>query len=88
MILLDHVFSSCYYFLAILLLHHGIAYLKSASRLIIYKLMFLIEHVVDEIQVWKFFVTFGDVLGLPSFTLDEFVQALHDYVSSRYSISC
>jgi hypothetical protein len=44
--------------------------------------MFLIEHVVDEIQVWKFFVTFGDVLGLPSFTLDEFVQALHDYVSS------
>jgi len=44
--------------------------------------MFLIERVVDEIQVWKFFVTFGDVLGLPSFTLDEFVQALHDYVSS------
>lgn len=43
--------------------------------------MFLIERVVDEIQVWKFFVTFGDVLGLPSFTLDEFVQALHDYVS-------
>ncbi|AQK88478.1 Putative homeodomain-like transcription factor superfamily protein [Zea mays] len=33
------------------------------------------------LMVWKFFVTFGDVLGLPSFTLDEFVQALHDYDS-------
>uniref|UniRef100_A0A804QKX7 Uncharacterized protein n=1 Tax=Zea mays TaxID=4577 RepID=A0A804QKX7_MAIZE len=33
------------------------------------------------LMAWKFFVTFGDVLGLPSFTLDEFVQALHDYDS-------
>lgn len=49
----------------------------------IYSLMFLIE----QIQVWRFFVTFGDAIGLPSFTLDEFVQALHDYVSSRYKIS-
>jgi hypothetical protein len=31
--------------------------------------------------VWKFFFTFADVLELPSFTLDEFVQSLHDYVS-------
>ncbi|CAD6271220.1 unnamed protein product [Miscanthus lutarioriparius] len=33
------------------------------------------------LMVWKFLVTFGDILGLPSFTLDEFVQALHDYDS-------
>ncbi|PWZ30984.1 hypothetical protein Zm00014a_003897 [Zea mays] len=33
-------------------------------------------------KVWKFFVTFGVVLGLPSFTLDEFVQALHDYTDN------
>lgn len=26
-------------------------------------------------------MTFADVLGLWPFTLDEFVQALHDYVS-------
>ena len=83
MILLYHVFSLCCYFLAILCYCiMEFAYLKSVSRLRIYSFMFLIERVVDEIQVWKFFVTFGDVLGLPSFTLDEFVQALHDYVSS------
>ncbi|KAL5232410.1 hypothetical protein ABZP36_031186 [Zizania latifolia] len=33
------------------------------------------------LMVWKFFITFADVLGLPSFTLDEFVQSLHDYDS-------
>lgn len=27
-------------------------------------------------------MTFADVLGLWPFTLDEFVQAFHDYVSS------
>jgi len=32
-------------------------------------------------QVWRFFITFADVLGLWPFTLDEFVQAFHDYVS-------
>lgn len=32
-------------------------------------------------QVWRFLVTFADVLGLWPFTLDEFVQAFHDYVS-------
>ncbi|KAJ0018948.1 hypothetical protein Pint_10515 [Pistacia integerrima] len=32
-------------------------------------------------QVWRFFITFADVLGLWPFTLDEFVQAFHDYDS-------
>ena len=32
-------------------------------------------------QVWRFLITFADVLGLWPFTLDEFVQAFHDYVS-------
>lgn len=32
-------------------------------------------------QVWRFFITFADVLELWPFTLDEFVQAFHDYVS-------
>ncbi|KAM7498033.1 hypothetical protein LguiA_022447 [Lonicera macranthoides] len=31
--------------------------------------------------VWRFLITFADVLGLWPFTLDEFVQALHDYDS-------
>jgi hypothetical protein len=31
--------------------------------------------------VWKFLITFTDVLGLCPVTLDEFVQSLHDYVS-------
>jgi hypothetical protein len=44
-------------------------------------ILFLTEAAVYEIQVWKFFFTFADVLELPSFTLDEFVQSLHDYVS-------
>lgn len=33
-----------------------------------------------ELQVWKFLVTFTDVLGLNGFTIDEFSQSLHDYV--------
>lgn len=33
------------------------------------------------IQVWRFCNNFSDVLGLWPFTLDEFIQALHDYVS-------
>ena len=36
---------------------------------------------LTELQVWKFFITFTDVLGLCPVTLDEFVQSLHDYVS-------
>lgn len=32
-------------------------------------------------QVWKFLITFADVLDLWPFTLDEFLQAFHDYVS-------
>ncbi|EEE55157.1 hypothetical protein OsJ_02965 [Oryza sativa Japonica Group] len=32
-------------------------------------------------QVWKFSITFADVLGLSSVTFDEFVQSLHDYDS-------
>ncbi|XP_022135753.1 homeobox-DDT domain protein RLT2 isoform X3 [Momordica charantia] len=33
------------------------------------------------LMVWKFLVTFADVLGLWPFTLDEFVQAFHDHDS-------
>ncbi|CAM0953906.1 unnamed protein product [Alopecurus aequalis] len=33
------------------------------------------------LMVWKFFLTFADILELQSFTLDEFVQSLHDYDS-------
>uniref|UniRef100_A0A452ZWD0 Uncharacterized protein n=1 Tax=Aegilops tauschii subsp. strangulata TaxID=200361 RepID=A0A452ZWD0_AEGTS len=44
-------------------------------------ILFLTEAAFYEIQVWKFFFTFADVLELPSFTLDEFVQSLHDYDS-------
>jgi hypothetical protein len=33
------------------------------------------------LQVWKFSITFADVLGLSSVTFDEFVQSLHDYDS-------
>lgn len=31
--------------------------------------------------MWRFLITFADVLGLWPFTLDEFTQAFHDYVS-------
>jgi hypothetical protein len=47
---------------------------------------FLKEGALNGFQVWKFFITFADVLWLPSFTLDEFIQALHDYVSLIYFI--
>lgn len=36
------------------------------------------------VQVWRFLITFTDVLHLWPFTLDEFVQAFHDYVSSSF----
>ncbi|XP_062180404.1 homeobox-DDT domain protein RLT2-like [Phragmites australis] len=39
------------------------------------------DNIGNLLMVWKFFITFADLLGLPSFTLDEFVQALHDYDS-------
>lgn len=39
----------------------------------------------DPVQAWRFFLTFADVLGLWPFTLDEFVQAFHDYVSNVLS---
>ncbi|XP_074333666.1 homeobox-DDT domain protein RLT1-like isoform X2 [Apium graveolens] len=49
---------------------------------------FLIQPWVDSednignlLMVWRFCVTFSDVLGLWPFTLDEFIQALHDYDS-------
>ncbi|GAB4824907.1 hypothetical protein Ancab_007779 [Ancistrocladus abbreviatus] len=37
------------------------------------------ENVGNLLMVWRFLVTFADVLGLWPFTLDEFVQAFHDY---------
>ncbi|PIN06555.1 Transcription factor PHOX2/ARIX, contains HOX domain [Handroanthus impetiginosus] len=39
------------------------------------------ENVGNLLMVWKFCLTFADVLGLWPFTLDEFVQAFHDYDS-------
>ncbi|KAK4485260.1 hypothetical protein RD792_007892 [Penstemon davidsonii] len=39
------------------------------------------ENVGKLLMVWKFCVTFADVLGLWPFTLDEFVQSFHDYDS-------
>ncbi|GER36424.1 homeobox protein [Striga asiatica] len=39
------------------------------------------ENVGNLMMVWKFCITFADVLGLWPFTLDEFLQALHDYDS-------
>ncbi|XP_027345471.1 homeobox-DDT domain protein RLT1-like isoform X1 [Abrus precatorius] len=39
------------------------------------------ENVGNLLMVWRFFITFADVLELWPFTLDEFVQALHDYDS-------
>ncbi|KAK1557179.1 hypothetical protein Q3G72_019621 [Acer saccharum] len=39
------------------------------------------ENIGNLLMVWRFFITFADVLGLWPFTLDEFVQALHDHVS-------
>ncbi|KAI3456227.1 hypothetical protein Pfo_012890 [Paulownia fortunei] len=39
------------------------------------------ENVGNLLMVWKFCVTFADVLGLWPFTIDEFIQAFHDYDS-------
>ncbi|WOL11018.1 hypothetical protein Cni_G19779 [Canna indica] len=39
------------------------------------------ENIANLLMVWKFLLTFADVLGLWPFTLDEFVQSLHDYDS-------
>ncbi|KAJ4830577.1 hypothetical protein Tsubulata_017033 [Turnera subulata] len=39
------------------------------------------ENVGNLLMVWRFFITFADVLGLWPFTLSEFVQAFHDYDS-------
>uniref|UniRef100_A0A0E0C5V6 Homeobox domain-containing protein n=1 Tax=Oryza meridionalis TaxID=40149 RepID=A0A0E0C5V6_9ORYZ len=39
------------------------------------------DNVGNLLMVWKFSITFADVLGLSSVTLDEFVQSLHDYDS-------
>ncbi|KAK6919122.1 Homeobox domain [Dillenia turbinata] len=37
------------------------------------------ENIGNLLMVWKFLITFADVLGLWPFTLDEFVQAFHDH---------
>lgn len=37
------------------------------------------ESVGNLLMVWRFLITFADVLGLWPFTLDEFAQAFHDY---------
>ncbi|XP_043687473.1 homeobox-DDT domain protein RLT2-like [Telopea speciosissima] len=37
------------------------------------------KNVGNLLMVWKFLITFADVLELWPFTLDEFVQAFHDY---------
>ena len=42
---------------------------------------FLVLNCSLKFQVWRFLITFSDVLGLWPFTMDEFVQAFHDYVS-------
>ncbi|XP_042468588.1 homeobox-DDT domain protein RLT2-like isoform X1 [Zingiber officinale] len=39
------------------------------------------ENIANVLMVWKFLITFADILGLWPFTLDEFVQSLHDYGS-------
>ncbi|CAI9760178.1 unnamed protein product [Fraxinus pennsylvanica] len=39
------------------------------------------ENVGNLLMVWRFCFVFADVLGLWPFTLDEFVQAFHDYDS-------
>ncbi|XP_052177400.1 homeobox-DDT domain protein RLT2 isoform X2 [Diospyros lotus] len=37
------------------------------------------ENIGNLLMVWRFLITFADVLGLWPFTLDEFIQAFHDY---------
>ncbi|CAJ2678676.1 unnamed protein product [Trifolium pratense] len=39
------------------------------------------ENIGNLLMVWRFLITFADVLELWPFTLDEFVQAFHDYDS-------
>lgn len=39
------------------------------------------ESVGSVLMIWRFLITFADVLGLWPFTLDEIVQAFHDYDS-------
>ncbi|PON60635.1 Octamer-binding transcription factor [Trema orientale] len=39
------------------------------------------KNIGNLLMVWRFLITFADVLGLWPFTLDEFVQAFHDYDS-------
>uniref|UniRef100_A0A0A9CG49 Uncharacterized protein n=1 Tax=Arundo donax TaxID=35708 RepID=A0A0A9CG49_ARUDO len=39
------------------------------------------DNVAKLLMVWKFLITFTDVLGVSPVTLDEFVQSLHDYDS-------
>ncbi|XP_048328593.1 homeobox-DDT domain protein RLT2 isoform X2 [Ziziphus jujuba] len=39
------------------------------------------ENIGNLLMVWRFLITFADVLGLWPFTLDEFIQAFHDYDS-------
>ncbi|THF97876.1 hypothetical protein TEA_015817 [Camellia sinensis var. sinensis] len=43
------------------------------------------ENIGNLLMVWRFCITFADVLGLWPFTLDEFVQAFHDYDSRLLS---
>jgi hypothetical protein len=47
----------------------------------VYLAILVVTLLLCYLQVWKFLITFADVLGLSSVTLDEFVQSLHDYVS-------
>ncbi|XP_038708176.1 homeobox-DDT domain protein RLT2-like isoform X2 [Tripterygium wilfordii] len=37
------------------------------------------ENIGNLLMVWKFLINFADVLGLWPFTLDELIQAFHDY---------
>ncbi|KAL8267692.1 hypothetical protein R6Q59_001490 [Mikania micrantha] len=37
------------------------------------------ENIGNLLMVWKFLITFADVLGLWPLTLDEFIQAFHDH---------
>ncbi|KAL2588960.1 hypothetical protein AAZV13_13G202000 [Glycine max] len=39
------------------------------------------QNIGNLLMVWRFLITFADVLDLWPFTLDEFVQAFHDYDS-------
>lgn len=64
-----------------------ISFLHIASSFLIWQIALLrllnltFESYGGLFQVWRFLITFADVLELWPFTLDEFVQAFHDYVS-------